>query len=110
MRLIADGEFVVTNLRFDWGGHIKVVVDLFRFQNGKLMEYWDIVEDQPATALNENAMMDGPQPSDDHTLTDENKKRVADFYRLVFIEHQLDRLPDFVDQDLTQHAPILPMA
>jgi predicted SnoaL-like aldol condensation-catalyzing enzyme len=51
-RLIAEGDFVVTNLSFDWGGKQKVVVDLFRFENGKVIEHWDAVQDEPATSAN----------------------------------------------------------
>ena len=105
MRLIAEGDFVVTNLRFDWGGTTKVVVDLFRFQDGKLAEHWDVIQDQPEFSLNGNAFMDGPQPNNDSRLTTENKRVVSAFFQCIFVERQLQALPDFVVPDLKQHNP-----
>ena len=65
MRLIAEGEYVVTNMSFGWGGKQKIVVDLFRFENEKVAEHWDAIQDQPETSRNTNAMMDGPLPEGD---------------------------------------------
>lgn len=105
MRLIAEGDFVVTNLRFNWGGSTKVVVDLFRFQDGKLAEHWDVIQDQPETSLNDNAFMDGPQPNDNSSLTADNKHLVSVFFQDVFVERQLHALLDFVVPDMKQHNP-----
>ncbi|WP_041616831.1 ester cyclase [Spirosoma linguale] len=105
MRLIAEGDYVVTNLCFNWGGIQKVVVDIFRFEHGKVAEHWDAVEDQPATTLNGNAMMDGPIPVDDLALTTSNKAIARDAYQQIYIDRQRHRLPDFVLPDFIQHKP-----
>lgn len=105
LRLIAEGEYVVTNMRFGWGGKQKVVVDLFRFQNGKVAEHWDAIQDVPETILNGHAMMDGAVAAEDIDLTGKNKELVSEFYQRVFIDYQLDKLPDFVVPDLIQHDP-----
>ncbi|AUD07564.1 nuclear transport factor 2 family protein [Spirosoma pollinicola] len=104
-RLIAESDFVVTNLSFDWEGRQKVVVDLFRFDNGKVAEHWDAVQDQPETSLNGHAMMDGPLPIVDADLTVTNKKITIEFFQQIFIGRQLDALPQFVATDLVQHQP-----
>lgn len=104
-RLIAEGNFVVTNLSFDWGGKQKIVVDLFRFENGKAAEHWDAVQDQPETTANGHALMDGPMPIEDAGLTVRNKKIAGDFYQRIFIEKHLKELPDYVAADLIQHHP-----
>jgi predicted SnoaL-like aldol condensation-catalyzing enzyme len=105
LRLIAEGEYVVTNLSFDWDGKQKVVVDLFRFENGKVAEHWDAVQDQPETTVNGHAMMDGTFPTGDADLTATNKKIAGEFYQRVLIDRQLEALPDFVAADLIQHNP-----
>ncbi|MFD2574584.1 nuclear transport factor 2 family protein [Spirosoma soli] len=105
MRLIAEGDYVVTNLSFDWGDTRKVVVDLFRFENGKVAEHWDAVEDEPDTTLNGHPMMDGPMPGEDADLTMVNKQLVCDFYQRVVIDQQLEVMPDFIAPDLVQHMP-----
>jgi predicted SnoaL-like aldol condensation-catalyzing enzyme len=96
---------VVTNLRFDWEGQRKVVVDLFRLQDGKVAEHWDAVQDEPETTLNGHPMMDGPVEIEDLDLTQANKTTAAAFYQRVFIDQQPDALADFVGADLRQHCP-----
>lgn len=105
MRLIAEGDFVVTNLSFDWGGKQKVVVDLFRFENGQVAEHWDAVQDQPEITANGHAMMNGALPAEDTPLSATNKKIAVEFYRQIFIGKQLQSLPEFVVTDLIQHNP-----
>ncbi|AKD58522.1 hypothetical protein SD10_13875 [Spirosoma radiotolerans] len=105
MRLIAEDDYVVTNLRFDWGGRQKVVVDLFRFENNQVAEHWDAVQEQPETTANGNAMMDGDLPSEDTALTATNKKIAVEFYQRIFIDRQVQDLPEFVADDLIQHNP-----
>lgn len=105
MRLIAEDEYVITNLSFDWGGKQKVVVDLFRFENGQVAEHWDAVQDQPEKTANGNAMMDGPLPIEDATLTAINKKNAVELYQRVFIDKQVQALSEFVADDLIQHNP-----
>ena len=105
MRLIAEDDYVVTNMSLGWGDKQKIVVDLFRFENGKVAEHWDAIQDQPETSRNGNAMMDGPLPDGDSQFTAKNKAIVGEFYQQVFVNRRVDLLSDFVDSDLIQHIP-----
>ncbi|WP_332368950.1 nuclear transport factor 2 family protein [Spirosoma telluris] len=87
------------------GDKQKVVVDLFRFRDGQVTEHWDAIEDQPETTRNGHAMMDGPLPSEENGQSATNKALVAKFYEQVYINQQLEALPDFVDANLSQHIP-----
>jgi len=107
MRLIADGDYVVTNLCFDWGGQRKAVIDVFRFEEGKVAEHWDAVEDEPAATANGHLIMDGPMPVEDVALATANKRMVNTFFELVYVNRQLGDLPRFVSQDLIQHNPAI---
>lgn len=108
MRLIAEGEYVVTNMAFSWDDAQKVVVDIFRFENGKVAEHWDAMRDVPETTLNGNALMDGPMPNGYVSLTVANKQIAREFCEQVLINRKLDQLPDFVAEDLIQHIPEIP--
>jgi predicted SnoaL-like aldol condensation-catalyzing enzyme len=105
LRLIAEDDYVVTNLAFEWAGTPKVVVDLFRFHDGKLVEHWDAVEDQPATTPSGRPVMDGPQAPEDLHLTAANKTVAEAFYRRVLLGGEWAALPEFVSPDLMQHNP-----
>ncbi|MVM36304.1 hypothetical protein GO755_40240 [Spirosoma sp. HMF4905] len=105
LRLIAEGEYVVTNMSFGWGDKQKVVVDLFKFRNGQVAEHWDAIEDQPETTQNGHTMMDGPLPSEENDHVAENKALVADFYEQVYINRQPGLLSNFVATNLIQHIP-----
>lgn len=107
MRLIADGDYVVTNLCFDWGGQRKAVVDVFRFENDKVAEHWDAAEDAPAVTANGNPIMDGPMPIEDSIPMVANKSIVSTFYELGFVKRHLGDLSRFVSPDLIQHNPAI---
>jgi predicted SnoaL-like aldol condensation-catalyzing enzyme len=57
-RIIAEGEYVVVHSHqkrnpTDRG---EAVVDIFRVEDGKLVEHWDITQPVPAQAANRNTM------------------------------------------------------
>ena len=58
-RVIAEGDLVVTHAHI-----VKIpgeaglaVVDIFRVENSKIVEHWDVVEPVPSEALNSNGMI-----------------------------------------------------
>ncbi len=105
LRLIEEGDFVVTNLAFEWAGSQKAVIDLFRFRDGKLAEHWDAIEDQPAVTPSGRPVMDGPAAPEDLHLTEANKAVAEAFYRRAWVGGELAALPEFVAPDLMQHNP-----
>ncbi|GAB7547669.1 nuclear transport factor 2 family protein [Cupriavidus sp. 8B] len=57
--LVADGELVMIHGRYvGWTAKPMVAVDIFRLENGKLVEHWDVLQEEvPAQqAVNGNAM------------------------------------------------------
>ncbi|MDE4142127.1 nuclear transport factor 2 family protein [Phaeobacter gallaeciensis] len=57
-RVLVDGDLVAAHSHYinapgDLG---QAVVDIFRFENGKIVEHWDVHEDVPETAANDNTM------------------------------------------------------
>ncbi len=50
--IVADGDLVMIHGRYTgWGPKPLVTVDIFRVKNGKLVEHWDVMqEDVPASA------------------------------------------------------------
>jgi predicted SnoaL-like aldol condensation-catalyzing enzyme len=56
VRMIADGDYVLMHNRGANSPGTKAVVDIFRLENGKVVEHWDVLQDVPETARNGNTM------------------------------------------------------
>jgi len=58
-RVLADGDFVMVHAHATSGqpgDRGSAVMDIFRLENGKVVEHWDVIQPIPETARNENTM------------------------------------------------------
>jgi predicted SnoaL-like aldol condensation-catalyzing enzyme len=57
-RVIAEGDLVAihNNPRMNPNERGSAVVDIFRLENGKVVEHWDVVQAVPETSANQNTM------------------------------------------------------
>ncbi|MGF1533615.1 MAG: hypothetical protein ACFCUI_07920 [Bernardetiaceae bacterium] len=56
-QVLGEGNFVLTISEGQWNGTTNVFYDLFRFEDGKAVEHWDIIQPIPTEGLaNENGM------------------------------------------------------
>jgi predicted SnoaL-like aldol condensation-catalyzing enzyme len=58
LRVYADRDFVILHVHGirTPGTRGDAIVDIFRVENGKIAEHWDVIQPIPDTALNENTM------------------------------------------------------
>lgn len=49
-RLIVEADLVVSHMHLDFGGHAPglAVVDIWRVEDGKLIEHWDVIQEVPS--------------------------------------------------------------
>ena len=57
-RVIAEGDLVMLHVHSTRGDDTpgRAIVDIFRIENGKVVEHWDVIQDIPAQAANANGM------------------------------------------------------
>ena len=56
-KVLGEGNFVLTVSEGEWNGTTNVFYDLFRFENGKAVEHWDVIQEIPRENLaNGNGM------------------------------------------------------
>ncbi len=107
-RLLQDGEYVVAHTVYNFFGP-KIGFDVFRFENGKIVEHWDNLQptpDQPNPSG--RTMTDGTAEVTDLEKTDSNKALITAFVNDVLVNGKLDKLSSYFDGDnYVQHNPAI---
>lgn len=106
VRAFADGDFVFTHTEYDFFGP-KIGFDIFRFEQGKIVEHWDNLQPTPAQPNpSGRTMTDGTSVASDLEQTEANKQRVRAFVDDILVHGRMDRLADYFDGDrYLQHNP-----
>lgn len=56
-QILGEGNFVLTVSEGEWNGKQQVFYDLFRVEDGKMVEHWDVIQEIPSENLaNDNGM------------------------------------------------------
>jgi predicted SnoaL-like aldol condensation-catalyzing enzyme len=57
-RIFADGDYVIVHVHAvrEPGTRGNAIVDIFKLENGKVVEHWDVVQPVPEKAANNNGM------------------------------------------------------
>jgi predicted SnoaL-like aldol condensation-catalyzing enzyme len=106
VRVFQDGDFVFAHTDYDFFGP-KIGFDIFRFDQGKIVEHWDNLQDKPTRPNpSGHTMIDGPTEATDRDRTEANKTLVRGFVDDILVNGKLDKLAGYIDGDAyTQHNP-----
>jgi predicted SnoaL-like aldol condensation-catalyzing enzyme len=108
VRALQDGDFVVTHSEYDFFGP-KIGFDIFRFENGKIVEHWDNLQETAGPNPSGHTMIDGPSQTTDAGATTTNKALVKNFVTDILVNGQMEKLPGYFDGDnYVQHNPQIP--
>jgi predicted SnoaL-like aldol condensation-catalyzing enzyme len=57
-RVLADGDYVILHVHAvrEPGTRGNAIIDMFKLENGKIIEHWDVVQPIPEKAANTNGM------------------------------------------------------
>lgn len=108
IRAFQDGDYVFTHTEYDFFGP-KAGFDVFRFENGLIVEHWDnLLEVQPANPSG-HTQFDGATDITDKDKTASNKQVVKDLLENVFMKGQMDKIGTYINPTkYIQHNPSIP--
>ena len=57
-RSFADGDYVILHVHSRRSPNAlgRAIIEIFRLENGKIEEHWDVIQEIPATSANPNGM------------------------------------------------------
>jgi predicted SnoaL-like aldol condensation-catalyzing enzyme len=105
-RVFQDGEFVFAHTDYDFFGP-KIGFDIFRFEDGKIVEHWDNLQEKPSSPNpSGHTMIDGPTAVLDPGKTAANKVLVRSFVDDILVNGRMQKLAGYYDGDnYVQHNP-----
>ena len=109
VRSYEDGDYVFTHTIYDFFGP-KVGFDVFRFEDGKIVEHWDNLLEIAPPNPSGHTQTDGPTDAADLDKTEANKKVVSDFISAILMNGEMDKISNFVDagkENYIQHNPAI---
>lgn len=108
VRILQDGDYVVAHTDYNFFGP-KIGFDIFRFEEGKVVEHWDNLQETPAQPNpSGHTMLDGPIEVIDADKTAANKTLVNTFVTDILLGGKYDKLPSYIDaNNYTQHNPAI---
>lgn len=108
-RAFQDGDYVVTHTEYNFFGP-KVGFDVFRFEEGKIVEHWDNLQALVAANPSGRTQLDGSTEIRDLDKTEQNKAIVADFVDTILIKGDMTQITTYIDpneDDYLQHNPAI---
>jgi len=109
VRTFEDGNYIFTHTEYNFFGP-KIGFDVFRFENGKVVEHWDNLQETP-TMPNPggHTMIDGVSEVKDLNKTEANKTLVRNFVDDILVNGKIEKLAGYFDGDnYIQHNPLIP--
>lgn len=107
VRAIEDEDLVVLHGIYTGFGPIPLVAfDVFRAEQGRVVEHWDSLAPVVEDTANGHTQTDGSTEVTDADKTAANKALVAEFAEKVLIGGDYSLLPDYISvETYTQHNP-----
>lgn len=109
VRAFEDDDFVFTQTEYNFFGP-KIGFDIFRFENGKIVEHWDNLQVTPESANpSGHTMIDGATEIKDLDKTEANKILVKNFVEDILVNGKMEKIASYFNgDDYIQHNPNIP--
>jgi predicted SnoaL-like aldol condensation-catalyzing enzyme len=105
VRAFQDGNYVFSHTEYDFFGP-KIGFDIFRFENGNIVEHWDNLQEIVAKTASGRSQTDGPTEVTDLDKTQLNKSLVEGFVRDILRGGNPSKITDYISTEkYYQHNP-----
>lgn len=109
IRALQDGDYVVMHTEYNFFGP-KSGFDIFRFEEGRIVEHWDNLQEIAPKNSSGHTQFDGDTTITDLDKTEENKTIVSDFVNTILMKGEMAKINQFIgneDSDYIQHNPAI---
>jgi len=107
LRAFQDGNYVFAHTEYNFFGP-KAGFDIFRFEDGKIVEHWDNLTEITPTNPSGRTQFDGVKEIKDLDKTEANKTLVKNFIQEILINGDFAKMGNYFDGDnYIQHNPMI---
>ncbi len=105
VRVFADGDYVFAHTDYDFFGP-KIGIDIFRFEDGRIVEHWDNLQEKVTETASGRSQIDGPTEATDLDKTDANKTFIKNFVDDILMGANPNKITDYISTEkYHQHNP-----
>lgn len=106
-RVLSEGDLVAVHSEYELNGP-KTIFDIFRFEDGKIVEHWDNIQELVKDTANGHTMLDGETQIEGEDKTAENKAIVENFVKDILMGQNPDKFTSYFNGDnYIQHNPYI---
>ena len=98
VRAFQDGDYAFLHVQYDFFGP-KAAFDIFRFEDGKIVEHWDNLAEIAPPNPSGRTQLDGATEIVDTDKTGANKSLVKSFVTDELMNGQVDKVTDYVNPE-----------
>lgn len=98
IRAFEDGDYVIAHTEYDFFGP-KAAFDVFRFEDGKIVEHWDNLAAITPPNPSERTQLDGSIEITDQEKTATNKALVKGFVTDVLVDGKAEKITDYISTE-----------
>lgn len=105
IRVFEDGDYVIAHTDYNFFGP-KIGIDIFRFEDGLIVEHWDNLQEKVTETASGRSQIDGPTEITDLDKTEANKTLIKNLLRDVFFGENPDKITEYIStEQYDQHNP-----
>ena len=105
VRVLSDGNYVIAHTDYNFFGP-KIGFDIFRFEDGLIVEHWDNLQEKVSETASGRSQIDGETSLKDLNKTEANKAIVKGFVNDVLLGANPDKITVYISTEkYLQHNP-----